>query len=64
MPRKNSWQLGGAFLCADLELTLRPREDHPAYIAYWLTALQNDTRATFGKRLMRREPSIIHGLQA
>ena len=26
-------KLGAAFLCADLNLTLEPREDHAAYIA-------------------------------
>ena len=26
-------ELGAAFLCADLELALEPREDHAAYIA-------------------------------
>jgi antirestriction protein ArdC len=30
-------ELGSAFLCADLQLTPEPREDHAAYIANWLT---------------------------
>lgn len=29
-------ELGSAFLCADLELALTPREDHASYIAHWL----------------------------
>jgi antirestriction protein ArdC len=29
-------ELGAAFLCADLELALEPREDHASYIATWL----------------------------
>src|SRR6202040_363419 len=40
-------ELGAAFLCADLELELEPREDHAAYIKSWLTVLQNDSRAIF-----------------
>lgn len=40
-------ELGAAFLCADLELTLEPREDHASYLASWLTALKNDRRAIF-----------------
>lgn len=40
-------ELGAAFLCADLELSLQPREDHVSYIAHWLTVLQNDKRAIF-----------------
>ena len=35
-------ELGAAFLCAELQLTLEPREDHAAYIANWLTVLKND----------------------
>jgi antirestriction protein ArdC len=37
-------ELGAAFLCADLELALEPREDHAAYIASWLQVLRNDKR--------------------
>ena len=33
-------ELGAAFLCADLEITPEVREDHAAYIATWLKALQ------------------------
>jgi antirestriction protein ArdC len=40
-------ELGAAFLCADLELALEPREDHAAYIAHWLNVLHNDKRAIF-----------------
>ena len=38
-------ELGAAFLCADLDLTLEPREDHAAYIANWLDVLTADHRA-------------------
>ena len=40
-------ELGAAVLCADLDLTLEPREDHAAYIANWLDALKADKRAIF-----------------
>jgi len=34
-------------LCADLELHQEPREENAAYIATWLAALKNDSRAIF-----------------
>jgi len=37
-------ELGAAFLCADLGLTLEPREDHAAYLASWLKVLKGDKR--------------------
>jgi antirestriction protein ArdC len=40
-------ELGAAFLCADLDLTLEPREDHAAYLANWLEILKADNRAIF-----------------
>ncbi len=40
-------ELGAAFLCADLELPLEPREDHASYIATWLRVLATDSRAVF-----------------
>jgi antirestriction protein ArdC len=40
-------ELGAAILCADLDLTLDPREDHAAYIANWLDVLKGDDRAIF-----------------
>jgi len=40
-------ELGAAFLCADLELTLEAREDHASYIATWLKVLAADNRAVF-----------------
>ena len=38
-------ELGAAFLSADLDLTQEPREDHAAYIASWLNALNPDHAA-------------------
>jgi antirestriction protein ArdC len=40
-------ELGAAFLCADLDLTLEPWKDHASYIANWPEVLQNDERAIF-----------------
>ena len=40
-------ELGAAFLCADLELALEPREDHASYIATWLKVLAADNRSVF-----------------
>jgi antirestriction protein ArdC len=40
-------ELGAAFLCADLDLALEPREDHASYIASWLKVLGTDNRAVF-----------------
>lgn len=37
-------ELGAAFLCADLGLSLEPREDHAAYIGAWLKVLDEDKR--------------------
>ena len=51
-------ELGSAFLCADLDLTPEPREDHAAYIASWLKVLKNDKRAEERQALCihRRRP--------
>lgn len=40
-------ELGAAFLCADLGVDLRPRQDHAAYIGHWLSVLAADKRAIF-----------------
>jgi antirestriction protein ArdC len=40
-------ELGAAFLCADLELSLEARKDHASYIATWLNVLAQDNRAVF-----------------
>ena len=57
-------ELGAAFLCADLDLTLEPREDHAAYIANWLGALKADHRAIFtAASHAQRAADFINGLQ-
>jgi antirestriction protein ArdC len=40
-------EIGAAYLCADLSITLEPRPDHAAYIGTWLTILKSDKRAIF-----------------
>ena len=40
-------ELGSAFLCADLQLTLEVRDDHASYIDSWLKVLKNDKQAIF-----------------
>lgn len=40
-------ELGSAFLCAELGITIEPRADHAQYLAHWLTVLKADKRAIF-----------------
>ena len=57
-------ELGAAFLCADLGLTLEPREDHAAYVANWLDVLKTDNRAIFvAASHAQRAADFINGLQ-
>lgn len=57
-------ELGAAFLCADLDLSAQPREDHASYIASWLTALKEDRRAIFSAAAhAQRAADFLHSLQ-
>jgi antirestriction protein ArdC len=57
-------ELGSAFLCADLDLTLEIREDHAAYIASWLDVLKNDKRAIFSAAAhAQKAADYLAGLQ-
>jgi antirestriction protein ArdC len=40
-------ELGAAFLCAELGISVEPRSDHAQYLALWLTVLKADKRAIF-----------------
>jgi len=40
-------ELGAAFVCAELGLTVQPREDHASYLAHWVKMLRADSRAIF-----------------
>ncbi|MDI3461912.1 MAG: Antirestriction protein [Nitrospira sp.] len=58
-------ELGAAFLCAHLELSFTPREDHTSYIAHWLTVLKNDKRAIFRAAAhAQRAADYINSLQS
>ena len=57
-------EMGAAFLCADLGLSLEPRHDHAAYIASWLKVLKNDKRAVFtAASHAQRAADFVHSLQ-
>ena len=40
-------ELGSAFLCGELGLSVTPRPDHASYLASWLKVLKGDNRAIF-----------------
>ena len=40
-------ELGAAFLCAELEISLQPREDHAGYIQHWMEVMKADKKAIF-----------------
>jgi antirestriction protein ArdC len=57
-------ELGAAFLCADLGLTLEPRPDHAAYLASWLEVLRHDKRFIFSAAAhAERAVAFLHALQ-
>lgn len=57
-------ELGAAFLCADLSISLEPRSDHSSYIASWLKVLKNDKRAIFtASSYAQAAADYLHGLQ-
>lgn len=57
-------ELGAAFLCADLQATPEPREDHAAYLGHWLEVLKSDKRAIFQAAAhAQRAADYLHGLQ-
>jgi antirestriction protein ArdC len=58
-------ELGSAFLCADLELALEPREENASYIATWLEVLKSDSRAIFAAAShAQRAADYLNKLQA
>jgi antirestriction protein ArdC len=57
-------ELGAAFLCADLGLSLTPRPDHASYLAGWLEVLQADKRfIVTAAAHAQRACDHLHGLQ-
>jgi antirestriction protein ArdC len=57
-------ELGAAFLCADLAITPEVREDHAAYVGYWLKVLKDDKKAVFTAAAhAQKAADYLHGLQ-
>ncbi|MDE1152821.1 MAG: zincin-like metallopeptidase domain-containing protein [Micavibrio sp.] len=57
-------ELGAAFLSADLGITPEIREDHAAYLAHWLKALKEDSRAIFSAAAhAQRAADFLQSLQ-
>lgn len=57
-------ELGSAYLCADLGVTAKPREDHASYVKSWLKALRDDNRAIFrAASLAERAAEYLHKAQ-
>ena len=55
---------GAAFMCADLNLTCEPREDHASYLAHWLKVLKADRHAIFSAAShAQRACDFLHLLQ-
>lgn len=57
-------ELGAAYLCADLGLDLKDRDDHAAYIGSWLKVLKSDKRAIFAAAAhAQRAVEFLHACQ-
>ncbi len=57
-------ELGAAFLAADLNLSLEPRDEHASYIAHWLEDLRNDKRFIFQAAAhAQKAVDCLHGLK-
>ena len=50
-------ELGAAYTCAKLGLSLEPRTDHASYIASWLSALKHDKKFFFRAASMAQKAS-------
>lgn len=57
-------EMGAAFLCADLQISDTPREDHAQYLASWIKVLKDDNRAIFrAASLAEKAAGYLHGCQ-
>ncbi|MDN3544036.1 zincin-like metallopeptidase domain-containing protein [Kinneretia asaccharophila] len=57
-------ELGAAFVCARLNVSAEPRDDHAAYLAEWLAVLKADKRALFTAAAhAQRAADYLHELQ-
>jgi antirestriction protein ArdC len=56
-------ELGAAFLCAELEISPQPREDHAGHIQHWMEVMKADKKAIFSAaaflRLICADGSMI-----
>ena len=58
-------EIGAAFLCAELGVTLDPRPDHAAYIEHWLRILKEDNKAIFrASSAAAKAVDFLKGLQS
>ena len=58
-------ELGAAFLCGDLSVSLEPRTDHASYIDAWLKVLKGDSRAIFtASSHAQKACDYLHRLQS
>lgn len=56
-------EISSAFLCADMGISLEPREDHAAYLSSWLQVLKQDKRAIFSAAAhAQKAVDFLHGL--
>lgn len=56
-------EIGAAFLCADLGISVTPRPDHAAYLAHWLAELEGDSKAIFrASRFATHAAQYLHEL--
>jgi antirestriction protein ArdC len=57
-------ELTAANLCADLQITAQPREDHALYIKPWLQVLKGDKTAIFAAAVAANKAAeFLHSLQ-
>jgi len=58
-------ELGAAFLCSDLGISLKPRPNHAAYLGSWLEVMKSDKRAIFtAASKATQATNYLFGLQA
>ena len=55
-------EIGGAFLCSELQITQDVRPDHAAYVANWLQLLKSDPKAIF--TAAARASEAVHYLRS
>ena len=58
-------ELGSAYLCAELQITNTPRDDHAQYVASWLEVMKGEKKAIFTAASLasRRHCALFFSLQ-